>query len=562
MEAELIAAIVAAPDDVAAKEVYADWLEQRGDPRAELVRIEAHVWDEPIDLVRYRTRALRRDVLRATCDPQWCVQIARPSAAAIRRRVAVLDGLDPERKIFSADSHGYVLNPALGEDEVRAIEAAIGHRLPDQYRWFVGEVADGGAGPDYGLRPIAGATEPMSDFVPPTNAPDEEFEPRGAIELVEIGCGNYYYLVIAGPLAGQVWLRGDAGWSPVPIGAWGSIGEMCALPASARAGLVDWYAAWLDDSLGRIARMTPDDDTVFALPVDQAIDINLRGRALTAVPDGLRRLTAVERVDLGKNPLVELPDWIGELTSLGRLALDYTALRRLPDAIVQLRALRSLSCFHGEVLEVLPDELGRLVELRGLDLRYNAIARLPDSIGDLVHLEALEVCNNRLTTVPASVARLKLTKLDLSFNQLVELPDELGALPITEVNLRGNKDLVTLPPCLARMPIETITLGDNPRLDLAAACRLLEPVATLRHLSFGSSQLDALPDDIGRLTQLTSIYLGWNNLATLPETLANLTRLRHLDLRGNGPRGADQATAMETLLARAYALLPDLNADS
>ena len=39
-EADLIAAIVAAPEDDVPREVYADWLEERGDPRAEFVRAQ------------------------------------------------------------------------------------------------------------------------------------------------------------------------------------------------------------------------------------------------------------------------------------------------------------------------------------------------------------------------------------------------------------------------------------------------------------------------------------------------------------------------------------------
>jgi len=65
VEAELIDAIVAAPDDDAPRLIYADWLMQRGDPRGELMALQcrlagADTRDEPVDeAVIARERELR-----------------------------------------------------------------------------------------------------------------------------------------------------------------------------------------------------------------------------------------------------------------------------------------------------------------------------------------------------------------------------------------------------------------------------------------------------------------------------------------------------------------------
>jgi uncharacterized protein (TIGR02996 family) len=74
-EASLLAAIAADPDDAQAREVYADWLDKRADPRGEYIRLEAHYHAIPARLAH----------LAALFDPAWLASVAR------RYDVAVVD---------------------------------------------------------------------------------------------------------------------------------------------------------------------------------------------------------------------------------------------------------------------------------------------------------------------------------------------------------------------------------------------------------------------------------------------------------------------------------------
>jgi hypothetical protein len=47
------------------------------------------------------------------------------------------------------------------------------------------------------------------------------------------------------------------------------------------------------------------------------------------------------------------------------------------------------------------------------------------------------------------------------------------------------------------------------------------------------SGLKALPPEIGKLTQLTSLILGNNSISSLPEEIGQLTLLKNLDLKYN-----------------------------
>jgi uncharacterized protein (TIGR02996 family) len=549
-EEDFLAAIAATPEDPV-RLVYADWLEQRGDPRAELVRIEAQLWAAPIDLVRYRGLQRRRTELRVGCDLAWQLAIERPSMAEIRRRVELLSELDPKREIFASSRHQYALPDPMPEADVAALEAKHGFTVPAQYRTYLTQLANGGAGPDYGIWPFSAGPELAAAFPAPASekameAAGEELEsPQGAIVVAEVGCGAFFWLAISGPAAGTVWLQTEySTW--FPLLADGRVAYSETVP---KLHFLDWLVRWLDSTLSQLARRTPDDDHVFERPPEQVTDCNLSGRKLAAVPDGLRKLVHVQRLDLSNNPLAELPAWIGELRALDHLNLGATTLRSLPDAITEL-PLRRLSCFQAKSLERIPDAIGRIATLEELDLRWCAITELPDSFGDLANLRKLEINSNKLARVPASLGKLRqLEKLELFSNQLTTLPDELAALDrVTEVTLQANR-FVTLPSCLAAMPIRRINLGQNP-LDLAAAFRFLATIPTLRQLAIASSGLTSIPDELGLLVQLESLDLSYNRLASLPASIGNLTQLRTLSVTSNAnPSLHADAMRLVTLVA-------------
>src|SRR5690348_6488288 len=69
-------------------------------------------------------------------------------------RLADLDRRDPRRKVFGAGAHQYKLNPPLPVSVVEAFEGTHGISLPEDYRLFLTEIGNGGAGPCYGVLPF------------------------------------------------------------------------------------------------------------------------------------------------------------------------------------------------------------------------------------------------------------------------------------------------------------------------------------------------------------------------------------------------------------------------
>jgi uncharacterized protein (TIGR02996 family) len=551
---EFLAAIEMSPDYSAQRAVYADWLEQQGDPRAELVRLEDELWRRPIDLVRFRRQYPRRLELRAKFDAQWGARIARPSSAEIKQRLATLAELDPDRK------DGYQVNAPLAEAQIVEIEQRVGCTLPAQYRRFIAEVGDGGAGPDYGLHPIAhckSAGLATAFRRPPSErANTQSIDRPGTLEVSEIGCGGFHYLVTGGPEAGSVWVVGDYGWFPeLACGSWKdhTRATIIATPRSEHAEFLDWYSLWLDERLWGICRSRPDGDDVFDRDPAEVPHLNLENRKLERLPEGLRNLTELVRLDIGNNPLVELPDWIGDFPKLEWLSCGHTTLRTVPASISKLRSLKRLSLFMGHKLEQLPESLGEMTWLDDLDIRYNALTSLPASIGNLTRLPKLQLNDNKLTTLPASIGKLRqLTELSLENNVLVTLPDELAQLDqLVELNIGRNPTLTKLPACIAKLPkLKTLRISYATTLDLADACRKLAACKSLRKLNLYMSGLTTLPDEIGLLTQLTALDLSYNRLTELPPSFAKLTKLKELPFGSSGDRNE--------MWSRITALLPHL----
>lgn len=154
-----LAAIRAQPEDAVLRLVYADWLEERGDERHELIRVETAMRAVPIWSDEFQRLKPSRARLRKTLPSDWLAAMdylpkhrpmfgTLPPTAAERWRLA---------EEFIDIWHGG-LKPGDGyaEGEVAEAEVRLGVRLPQALReWYLwagkrGEVW-GGEGSDLSL---------------------------------------------------------------------------------------------------------------------------------------------------------------------------------------------------------------------------------------------------------------------------------------------------------------------------------------------------------------------------------------------------------------------------
>ncbi|HZS07059.1 MAG TPA: SMI1/KNR4 family protein [Blastocatellia bacterium] len=188
--------------------------------------------------------------------------------------------------VFGAESHGFQLNPPLPESAVIKFEKRHNILLPADYRRFLIELGNGGAGPYYGLFKLGEMddsfdharwkendgfvgdlsepfphTAPWNDLTgePECDEENEEeydrqwniFEKRywnaanvdGAIPVCHLGCAYRQWLVITGPEAGNIWCDDRTDLKGLhPLSAKGK----------RRVTFYEWYRGWLDEAIQKL----------------------------------------------------------------------------------------------------------------------------------------------------------------------------------------------------------------------------------------------------------------------------------------------------------------------
>lgn len=247
------------PDDLTARLVFADWLEERGEPLGAYIRAECAAEST------------------SPGSPEWAIAV-ESLAAACERAGGTLGGweygpdLDRLRgkmdrllnsagrdAVFGAHGHRFTLNPTIPELDLLRFERRCGVTLPGEYRAFVLRVANGELGPSYGLGTlgldnppdkllevfpytrddaasmIAAAMEafPRQDYERIASLAEETWD--GCLALTHHGCGLHSLLVVRGELRGRMWMTGDF-FIPDYIDG-------------KPLGFFAWYERWLDEHL-------------------------------------------------------------------------------------------------------------------------------------------------------------------------------------------------------------------------------------------------------------------------------------------------------------------------
>lgn len=175
-----------------------------------------------------------------------------------------LRALDPQFRVFGAETHGYRFNPPLSESAVAAFEAQQGVHLPADYREFITQIGDGGAGPHYGMEKLAIAakdsalTSPFPWSAETTITTEDDIDlwdrPPGVLMLSQRGCGYYDILVVTGAQRGHMWSDFSAGSG--------------ALVFSHESFMV-WYVEWAERCIATIKREPLIDQIRIGMTVDE-----------------------------------------------------------------------------------------------------------------------------------------------------------------------------------------------------------------------------------------------------------------------------------------------------
>jgi uncharacterized protein (TIGR02996 family) len=144
-EQAFLASIRYRPEDRSRRLVYADWLEERGDRRAELIRIEERMRDLPIYSDSYWQLKPRRNELRDQCSKQWLEEMKfGTNYEPVFREVP--DGWRERWRLlreFNERWHGFPMGDVGGSrDAVSETEERLNLSLPSSVQEWIAFVAE------------------------------------------------------------------------------------------------------------------------------------------------------------------------------------------------------------------------------------------------------------------------------------------------------------------------------------------------------------------------------------------------------------------------------------
>jgi HEAT repeat protein len=325
---------------------------------------------------------------------------------------------------FGAEAHGFELAPPALPSEVSAFERGRKVTLPASYRRFVLELGASGAGPFYGLMPLARWKEGL-----------RVARKLGitALTLTDQGCGNWSLLVLDGPKRGRVVYVTDLGDAYYPEDR----------------DFAAWYERWLDEILW-------DFDNVW-------FGVGMAGRE----PEFFAALTGVQTTKraAGAAAMLRLPT----ITRRSRAALIAAIRKDSPK--VQVAAIAALAKHDRAALVPL---LPALLDSRDKDVKLAALREVkhsplanelatnkdPDIAAKAIHAGTLSEAElTALLDGPAwksAMTSLRTRQDGSATPRLIELiaHDDWDRRRAALVCLRSRKDTDAREALLARLPIE------------------------------------------------------------------------------------------------------------
>ncbi|PCI29610.1 MAG: hypothetical protein COB67_03805 [SAR324 cluster bacterium] len=289
----------------------------------------------------------------------------------------------------------------------------------------------------------------------------------------------------------------------------------------------------------------------------------------TSVPEEVREIDGLERLDLSNNKIETLPNWLEAINSLSWIDIRGNPLRRgtnlsglyldfhqydklqneilpqsvegislkdwqkekLPKILFELLNLKTLAittCKHETIL----DELSHFQNMQVLSVMGSQFQQFPESITQLKNLYELDIIGSYLQQLPESISKLQdLHTLNVGMNLLEQLPESITKLKKLQALYIGSNQLKQLPESITKLQnLKILYIGSN---QLKGVPNSIVELQNLEALYIDSNQLKYLPESITKLQNLKILYTDYNQLHELPESIAKLQNLKELHIESN-----------------------------
>lgn len=183
--------------------------------------------------------------------------------------------------------------------------------------------------------------------------------------------------------------------------------------------------------------------------------------------------------------------------------------------------------------------VSQITSLRDLKLGGNLLyGELDPCFANLENLEILDLHGNNLSSLPSNFSNLtRLRVLNVSENAFESLPFvTLAKMPLTEINARKNQISGTLiDSSVDSLPfLQTLDVSSNQLIHLCSPAKTVTMPALLQ-ICLSMNRLQDLPD-IRSWAKLHTIAADENNINAIPEGFTQLQHLKSVDFSSNDIR--------------------------
>ncbi|MBB3701537.1 hypothetical protein KMW28_26865 [Flammeovirga yaeyamensis] len=302
----------------------------------------------------------------------------------------------------------------------------------------------------------------------------------------------------------------------------------------------------------------------FITAFDSLKILTVAGNPVKEIPEFIVNCKNLKQLDVENTEVSVLPDFLEELDLIG-LHLKGSKITGFPTVLYKFKDLRILTISNNELpsdigsfkLTVLYAELksfkyiDQLENLAILDLSNSTAKYLPENFGNLQKLEQLnlENCKN-LVKLPNSIGNIKrFWGLGLSgCSRLTALPSSMNKIDIGALHLSRCYNLKSVP---KGMLVGGITARETkwkamPSGIFYSTCHNLDVtdhqitditgignMYNLNFLNLSRGNIKKIPDDIGRLKELSMLIMEHNDIKVIPRALDNCPKLKSVRLYGN-----------------------------
>ncbi|MDA3050048.1 hypothetical protein OFO03_03740 [Campylobacter sp. JMF_02 ED1] len=277
--------------------------------------------------------------------------------------------------------------------------------------------------------------------------------------------------------------------------------------------------------------------------------IDVREANITDLPPCVVNLTKLSILNLRKTQIKEITEIISKIPNLKALNLSYSKIENLGKHILNMKNLEALDISGTDISEISP-EFGNLTGLKQFNCDMcRKLKSIPDEMANLKNLQLLNLSLIAQKEFPKWITNLQnLEYLSTSFENFPQNFSNLQNLKILSISnvsqenfmeilkLHNLEDLQLNDSNITTIPDEIENLANLKRFEYTrGSLKTISPkIANLKNLEtlliYDNKDLSALPENIGELTKLRDLNIGFTGITKLPSSIVNLKNLFHIDI--------------------------------